>query len=389
MEIKNEADKKYIIFYHGDACLDGAMAYAVKEENLRKNKVNGNDILGVPLSHNDPEKAMKTINTIVEENPGSEVIFVDYFPNHKESKLFALGLLNDKSINLNFRDHHPTAFKTLTDVVCNVKKNPLYDSVLSPMLLFSQTVSSAIIIWEETHPQEPIPAIIQLVSDADLNQLKGEESKQIAAYLDAQPKYTPEQARSTYEKLKKMSLEEIKDKGKEFYVQLLINTENAIDTAKLYPIFSGNQELTVLTTVIEVDRIEDLGRVGVEKIKQAFCGKTSTDFVLIARPIPHTDKMNVSVVPCNGSAVDAEQIALYLGKKYNGEGGGRKDQAAFQIPVAEYKKMANPEKAIAIKDISVEEIIQRVLKEQLNQFDIKNLSHYIQPNTVLCSARTR
>jgi hypothetical protein len=344
---ETDSNKKHLIFYHGENCIDGAMAYAILQEALIDSGTHAKDIIAIPLSHNKPEETIARIRETIDIYPQCEVNFVDYFPNGEGTQQLYSDLLNNPHISdVHIRDHHKTALDNLNKVACSLKNETSdlsrdsYDSVFSRIIsAFSEEYSATMMIWQETHPQEKVPDFVVTVGKADLNQLQTDEDYYIASYMDSIAKFTPQQAIQAYQTFKNQSKEEMVECGKPIYETLVANANTAIANARIIELPSSSDGEPVATPIIEIDKIENLGRIGTKMLKDQLCGKAESGFLLVARPITGDDRMNISVIPCGNKVINAEQVAIFMGERYKGGGGGRPDQAAFQIPNAQYEKM--------------------------------------------------
>jgi hypothetical protein len=369
-------NQQHIIFYHGENCIDGAMAYAILHEKLTKEGIKEEDIIAIPLGHSKPEEAIETIRSKIDELPKltkqdkidetsqstdqnnkHKVFFVDYFPNSENTTDLFNELSDNNNIEICVRDHHQTALENITkstqhktQIPTNLEKGNRFDSFIK----FALDRSATMILWQEIHPEKPAPDFIDIVGKADMNQLISEDEYKIASYLDSIPKFSPTQALEAYQEFKEKTTQEMIELGEPIYNQLVENTNEAIDKIRVFCLESSEKSEPKSTALLEIDKMENIGRIGTKMIKDRFCGITEADFVLVARPA-NQDIMNVSVIPCRTAKINAGEIAKYMGEKNGGKGGGRSDQAAFQIPTANYEKMLHQAQEVDLSGAEIGE----------------------------------
>jgi len=347
-------EKKHIIFYHGDNCLDGAMAMAFFREDLIKNGVKAEDIVAFPLSHNNSDKALETIKNTIEKykekykNQEIEIDFLDFFPTNQRTTKVIYDALREKGNTLiKIRDHHVTAHNTLEDMISSKSKpvNIRIDSVFSSP---AAKKSAALMVYEETHPDEPVPKWVIYVSRADLSILESQEGHITAAFFDSLDKSTPEKAIAVYEMLTSLSEAEMLEKGKAIYDRLVISTNKIMSKSRDYSIEYKGKKINVPVMELFTD-MPEIGRVGTQTIRGHF-QKTGHDFVLISRPNPANEQeMRVTVLVCKkedplATQPNAAEIAKSLAVNYLGidaeiKAGGREDQAVFTITNMGYRQM--------------------------------------------------
>lgn len=178
-EIKPAAIPKHKvgIIYHAD-CIDGYTAYWVAYSYLAR--LRGHEIIGLPMSYNDPfDKAMSLAEEV------DELYILDFsFPRMRYLEQLAAACEH-----VTLLDHHEKAFEHLAGCkLCEVGDVWSHSSD-SLAIRLDSTRSGAAIAGRYFYPNQKVPMLVQYVSDYDTWKFKlGKDTTYIDRVLRAADK---------------------------------------------------------------------------------------------------------------------------------------------------------------------------------------------------------